>query len=479
MALPRRLALPHGIRARPTRLANSPGALTMALTRDRTRDQKRFEIREQVMDARASRYQEVYARSQRDPQAFWSEAAADIDWIEWPKQVFDPKAGVYGRWFTDGVCNTCWNAVDRHVLAGRGEQAAIIYDSPLAGQKCTITYYRLQVETQVLAAILRNFGVGKGDRVVLYMPMVPEAVIAMLACARLGAVHSVVFGGFAANELATRIADAKPKLIVCASCGIEPGRLVEHKPLLDAAIAAVESKPQRCIVLQRPMLEAQLDQERDIEWNDALAAAEPAPCASVAATDPLYIIYTSGTTGEPKGIVRDNGGHAVALAWTMKNIYDVDPGEVYWAASDIGWTVGHSYTVYGPLLHGCTTVLYEGKPVGTPDAGAFWRVCEQHGVCTLFTAPTAFRAIRQQDPDGEHIARHDLSQFRALFLAGERCDPETLKWAEERLRVPVIDHYWQTETGWPVVANCIGIERLPVVPGSPTKPVPGWDLRVF
>jgi propionyl-CoA synthetase len=307
---------------------------------------------------------------------------------------------------------------------------------------------------------------------------VPEAVIAMLACARIGAIHSVVFGGFAANELATRIEDAKPKVIVSASCGIEPGRLVEYKPLLDAAIAAVDSKPARCIVLQRPMLEAPLDPRRDVEWNDALAGAAPVPCVPLAATDPLYIIYTSGTTGQPKGIVRDNGGHAVALAWSMKNIYDVDPGEVYWAASDIGWTVGHSYTVYGPLLHGCTTILYEGKPVGTPDAGAFWRVCEQHGVCTLFTAPTAFRAIRQQDPDGEHIGRYDLSRLRALFLAGERCDPETLKWAEAQLQIPVIDHYWQTETGWPVVANCIGIERLPVVAGSPTKPVPGWDLRV-
>jgi len=310
------------------------------------------------------------------------------------------------------------------------------------------------------------------------MPMVPEAVIAMLACARLGAIHSVVFGGFAANELATRIDDAKPKVIVSASCGIEPGRLVEYKPLLDAAIGAAEAKPERCIVLQRPMLEAELDPRRDLEWNEALEGTEPVACVPVEATDPLYILYTSGTTGRPKGIVRDNGGHAVALAWTMKNVYDVDPGEVYWAASDIGWAVGHSYTVYAPLLHGCTTVLYEGKPVGTPDAGAFWRVIEQHGVCTLFTAPTSFRAIRQQDPDGEHIRRHDLSGFRALFLAGERCDPETLRWAEERLGVPVIDHYWQTETGWPVVANCTGIERLPVVPGSPTKPVPGWDLRV-
>jgi propionyl-CoA synthetase len=329
----------------------------------------------------------------------------------------------------------------------------------------------------LFAGALAAQGVERGDRVIVYMPMVPEAVVAMLACARLGAIHSVVFGGFAASELATRIEDAKPKLIVSASCGIEPGRLVEYKPLLDAAIDAVESKPQRCIVLQRPMLEASLDPRRDIGWDEALVGAEPADCVSLEATDPLYILYTSGTTGQPKGIVRDNGGHAVALAWSMKNIYDVDPGEVYWAASDIGWTVGHSYTVYAPLFHGSTTVLYEGKPVGTPDAGAFWRVIEQHRVCTLFTAPTAFRAIRQQDPDGELIGRYDLSSLRALFLAGERLDPETLKWAEEQLGVPVIDHYWQTETGWPVAANCIGIERLPVVPGSPTKPVPGWDLR--
>jgi propionyl-CoA synthetase len=309
--------------------------------------------------------------------------------------------------------------------------------------------------------------------------MVPEAVIAMLGCARIGAVHSVVFGGFAANELASRIEDAKPKLVVSASCGVEPTGLVAYKPLLDAAIEMVDAKPERCIVLQRPILEADLDPDRDIDWTEAASAAAPADCVPIRATDPLYILYTSGTTGQPKGIVRDNGGHAVALKWTMKHVYGVDPGEVYWAASDVGWVVGHSYIVYAPLLHGCTSVLYEGKPVGTPDAGAFWRVISQHGVSTLFTAPTAFRAIRQQDPDGAHIGRHDLSRFRALFLAGERCDPETLRWAEEKLGLPVIDHWWQTETGWAIAANCLGIERLPVVPGSPTRAVPGWDVRAM
>jgi propionyl-CoA synthetase len=425
-----------------------------------------------------ARLEETYRHSLDEPEAFWAGAAAAIDWDEpWQRVVDDSRAPFY-RWFAGGRMNTCHNALDRHVEDGRADQPALIYDSPVTHTVATLTYRELRDSVSRFAGALAAQGVTRGDRVIVYMPMVPEAVIAMLACARLGAIHSVVFGGFAANELATRIEDAKPKVIVSASCGIEPTRLVEYKPLLDAAIDMVESKPQGCIVLQRPMLEAALDPGRDIEWNAALAGVTPAGCVSVDATDPLYILYTSGTTGQPKGIVRDNGGHAVALAWTMKNIYDVDPGEVYWAASDIGWTVGHSYTVYAPLLHGCTTVLYEGKPVGTPDAGAFWRVIEQHGVSTLFTAPTAFRAIRQQDPDGEQIERYDLSRFRALFLAGERCDPETLTWAEQQLRVPVIDHYWQTETGWPVAANCLGIERLPVVPGSPTKSVPGWDLRV-
>jgi propionyl-CoA synthetase len=422
--------------------------------------------------------EETYRRSLEEPEAFWAEAAAGIDWDEpWQRVVDDSRAPFY-RWFAGGRMNTCFNALDRHVERGRADQPALIYDSPVTDTVTTRTYRELRDAVADFAGALTAQGVTRGDRVIVYMPMVPEAVIAMLACARIGAIHSVVFGGFAANELATRIEDAKPKVIVSASCGIEPARLVEYKPLLDAAIAMVESKPQRCIVLQRPMLEAALDPDRDVEWNAALTGVTPAACVSVDATDPLYILYTSGTTGQPKGIVRDNGGHAVALAWTMKNIYDVDPGEVYWAASDIGWTVGHSYTVYAPLFHGCTTVLYEGKPVGTPDAGAFWRVIDQHDVGTLFTAPTAFRAIRQQDPNGEQIDRYDLSRFRALFLAGERCDPETLRWAEHQLHVPVIDHYWQTETGWPVAANCIGIERLPVVPGSPTKPVPGWDIRV-
>ena len=423
-------------------------------------------------------FDETYRRSLAEPEAFWADAAAAIDWDEpWHRVLDDSRAPFY-RWFAAGRLNTCYNALDRHVERGRGDQPALIYDSPVTDTVATLNYRELRVAAAHFAGALAAQGVERGDRVILYMPMVPEAVIAMLACARLGAIHSVVFGGFAASELASRIEDAKPKVVVSASCGIEPGRIVAYKPLLDEAIAMVESKPRRCVVLQRPMLDAELDRSRDLEWNDALAGIEPAPCVPVEATDPLYILYTSGTTGQPKGIVRDNGGHAVALAWTMKNIYGVDPGEVYWAASDIGWAVGHSYTVYAPLFHGCTTVLYEGKPVGTPDAGAFWRVIEQHGVCTLFTAPTSFRAIRQQDPHGEHIERYDLSGFRALFLAGERCDPETLGWAEEQLRVPVIDHYWQTETGWPVAANCIGIERLPVVPGSPTKPVPGWDVRV-
>ena len=435
------------------------------------------------MDARASRYQEVYARSQRDPQAFWSEAAADIDWIEWPKQVFDPKAGVYGRWFTDGVCNTCWNAVDRHVLAGRGEQAAIIYDSPLAGQKLTITYHRLQVETQVLAAILRNLGVAKGDRVVLYMPMVPEAVIGMLACARIGAVHSVVFGGFAAKELATRIDDAKPKVMLSASCGLEVGRIVNYKPLLDEAIRVAGHKPEACLILQRPQGDAALVPRRDHDWaklrDEAIVFARSVyDCVPVAATDPLYILYTSGTTGIPKGVVRDNGGHMVALKWSMQNFYGVNPGEVYWAASDVGWVVGHSYIVYAPLLHGCTSILYEGKPVGTPDAGAFWRVIAEHGCVALFTAPTAFRAIKKEDPQGKLLAQHDLGKFRTLFLAGERADPDTVQWAENLLKVPVIDHWWQTETGWAIAGNPVGLGKLPVKYGSASVAMPGYQVDV-
>ena len=435
------------------------------------------------MDARPSRYHEVYARWQRDPQGFWGEAAADIDWFEKPKAAFDPKAGIYGRWFPGGVCNTCFNAVDRHVNAGRGEQAAIIYDSPLAGVKRTITYHRLLTETQVLAAMLRDLGVGKGDRVIIYMPMVPEAVIGMLACARIGAIHSVVFGGFAARELATRIDDAKPKVVLSASCGLEPGRIVHYKPLLDEAIALSQHKPDACLILQRPQAEASLVTGRDHDWaqtrDHALTHARSVyDCVPVAATDPLYILYTSGTTGQPKGVVRDNGGHMVALKWSMKNLYGVEPGETYWAASDIGWVVGHSYIIYAPLFHGCTSILYEGKPVGTPDAGAFWRVIAEHGVAALFTAPTAFRAIKKEDPDGKLLAQYDLSKFRTLFLAGERADPPTLEWAEKMLKVPVIDHWWQTETGWAIAGNPVGLGMLPIKHGSPTVAMPGYDVRI-
>ena len=435
------------------------------------------------MDARPSRYHEVYARWQRDPQGFWGEAAADIDWFEKPKAAFDPKAGIYGRWFPGGVCNTCFNAVDRHVNAGRGEQAAIIYDSPLAGVKRTITYHRLLTETQVLAAMLRDLGVGKGDRVIIYMPMVPEAVIGMLACARIGAIHSVVFGGFAARELATRIDDAKPKVVLSASCGLEPGRIVHYKPLLDEAIALSQHKPDACLILQRPQAHASLIPGRDLDWaqtrDHALTHARSVyDCVPVAATDPLYILYTSGTTGQPKGVVRDNGGHMVALKWSMKNLYGVEPGEAYWAASDIGWVVGHSYIIYAPLFHGCTSILYEGKPVGTPDAGAFWRVIAEHGVSALFTAPTAFRAIKKEDPDGKLLAQYDLSKFRTLFLAGERADPPTLEWAEKMLKVPVIDHWWQTETGWAIAGNPVGLGMLPIKHGSPTVAMPGYDVCI-
>ena len=436
------------------------------------------------MDARTSRYPEVYARWQRDPEGFWAEAAQAIDWIETPKRIFDPDAGVYGRWFVDGVCNTCWNAVDRHVMSGRGEQVAIIYDSPLAGQKRTLTYHRLQVETQVLAAILRNFGVEKGDRVILYMPMVPEAVIAMLACARIGAVHSVVFGGFAANELATRIDDAKPKLVLSASCGLEPGRIVAYKPLLDEAIRLATHKPGVCLILQRPQQQAALLPGRDHDWaqlrDEAIVFARSVyECTPLAATDPLYILYTSGTTGRPKGVVRDNGGHMVALEWSMQNLYGIAPGETWWCGSDIGWVVGHSYIVYGPLLHGATSVMYEGKPVGTPDAGAFWRVISEHGAVAFFTAPTAFRAIKKEDPQGKLLAAYDLAKFRTLFLAGERADPDTIQWAERLLNKPVIDHWWQTETGWCIAGNPVGLGQLPIKYGSPTVPMPGYDVRVL
>src|ERR1700724_3599420 len=433
-------------------------------------------------DRLVSRYPDVYARAQRDPEGFWGEAARAIDWYEPAKRVFDPAAGVYGRWFVGATCNTCHNAVDRHVAAGRANQPALIYDSPLAGVKRTFTYAELLAEVATLAAVLKDLGVGVGDRVILYMPMVPEAVIGMLACARIGAIHSVVFGGFAPKELATRIEDCEPKLILSASCGIEPGRIVTYKNLLDEAIALSKSKPQTCLILQRPQAAASLIAGRDHDWaalrQAALAAGKTAPCVPVAATDPLYILYTSGTTGVPKGVVRDNGGHMVALKWSMQYLYGVEPGEVYWAASDVGWVVGHSYIVYAPLLHGCTSILYEGKPVGTPDAGAFWRVIAEHGAAALFTAPTAFRAIKKEDPQGKFLAPHDLSKFRTLFLAGERADPDTLHWAEGHLGRPVLDHWWQTETGWAIVANCVGLGMLPVKYGSPTKAVPGYDVQV-
>ena len=425
-----------------------------------------------------SNYDDVYDRSLNDPAGFWGEAAREIDWIEPWKQVFDASNAPFYRWFVGGVLNTCYNAVDRHVARGRAEQPALIYDSPVTDTVRTYTYRELRDEVAPFAGALASYGVTKGERVIIYMPMVPEAVIAMLACARLGAIHSVVFGGFAANELAGRIDDCQPRVIVSASCGIEVNRVIPYKPLLDGAIELALHKPAASIILQRPMAACALVPGRDVDWNEAVAAAEPHGCVPVAATDPLYILYTSGTTGEPKGVVRDNGGHAVALKWSMKNIYGVDPGEVYWAASDVGWVVGHSYIVYAPLLNGNTTVLYEGKPVGTPDAGAFWRVISQHKVGVLFTAPTAFRAIKREDPEGALIANYDLSRFKALFLAGERLDPDTLQWAEKSLGVCVIDHWWQTETGWSICANCVGIEPLPIKQGSPTKPVPGMDVRV-
>lgn len=429
----------------------------------------------------ASRYHETYARWQSDPAAFWAEAAQAIEWIKPPRQIFDASAGVYGRWFPDATCNTCFNALDRHVRDGRGEQPALIYDSPVTGTKATYSYAQLLDEVATLAAVLQDLGIGKGDRVIIYMPMIPEAAFAMLACARLGAVHSVVFGGFAAKELATRIDDATPKLILTATCGIEPTRVVEYKPLLDGALALASHKPEACLVLQRPQADASMHASRDKNWRSLVAAAKAAgrkaDCVEVAATDPLYILYTSGTTGRPKGVVRDNGGHLVALKWTMENLYGVKPGEVFFTASDVGWVVGHSYIVYAPLLHGATSVLYEGKPVGTPDPGAFWRVIAEHKVVALFTAPTAFRAIRKEDPQARHLAGRDLSHFRALFLAGERADPDTLKWAEEVLKVPVIDHWWQTETGSCIVGNPIGLGLLPVKHGSPTVPMPGYAVE--
>jgi propionyl-CoA synthetase len=424
-------------------------------------------------------YETAYRNWQRDPEGFRAEAAAAIHWYRRWDEVLDTSRPLFARWFSGGLVNTCHNVLDLHVANGRAEQVALIYDSPVTNTIKSYTYRELLNEVALFAGALQQQGVGTGDRVIIYMPMVPEAVIAMLACARLGAVHSVVFGGFAADELATRINDARPRLIVSASCGIEVNRLVPYKPMLDKAIAIAKAKPARCIILQRPQLAAELIAGRDVEWYDALAKARPADCIPVAATDPLYILYTSGTTGIPKGIVRDNAGHLVALKWSMKNVYGMEPGEVFWSASDLGWAVGHSYIVYGPLLHGNTTVLYEGKPVGTPDPGAFWRVISQHNVRAFFTAPTAFRAIKREDHAGEYLRKYDLKNFRTLFLAGERCDPDTLAWAEKQLAVPVIDHWWQTETGWPIGANCTGLELLPVKPGSCGRAVPGYDVRVL
>jgi propionyl-CoA synthetase len=427
----------------------------------------------------ASIYEEVYARSRRDPEGFWAAAAEDIYWDRRWDRVLDGGRPPFFRWFAGGMLNTCYNALDLHIDRGRGKQRALIHDSPVTGTVRAYTYFELRDAVARCAGALARLGIGRGDRVIIYMPMVPEAVIAMLACARIGAVHSVVFGGFAPAELAKRIDDARPRLIVSASCGIEVNRVIPYKPLLDQAIAMSASRPERCVILQRPMERAALIPGRDLDWDEALSGAPAADCVPVAATDPLYILYTSGTTGIPKGVVRDHGGHAVALKWSMSNIYGVGAGDTMFTASDIGWVVGHSYIVYGPLLRGATSILYEGKPVGTPDPGAFWRLSAQHGVNVIFTAPTAFRAIKKEDPQGVHVGQHDLSRFRTLFLAGERCDPDTLHWAEERLGVPVIDHWWQTETGWPIAANCVGLGMLPVKPGSPTKPVPGYDVRVL
>ncbi len=424
-------------------------------------------------------YKETYKRSMEDPDGFWSDAAADIDWYKpWDKVLDDSNVPFY-RWFSGGELNTCFNALDRHADGGRGDQLALIHDSPVTDSKTTFTYRELRDNVAKVAGAMAALGVTKGDRVIVYMPMIPEAAIAMLACARIGAIHSVVFGGFAAKELATRIDDSKPRLIVSASCGIEGAKVIPYKPLLDDAIDLSQHKPDHTMIYQRPQVEADLQSGRDVNWEQSVAAAAPADCVPVAATDPLYILYTSGTTGIPKGVVRDNGGHAVAMKWSMKNIYNVDPGDVFWAASDVGWVVGHSYIVYAPLLHGATTIMFEGKPVGTPDPGAFWRVISENNVKVMFTAPTAFRAIKREDPEAEYLKKYDMSNFKALFLAGERCDPDTLAWAQNTLKVPVVDHWWQTETGWGIAANCLGIEELPIKPGSPTVCVPGYDVQIL
>ncbi|MBT3013909.1 MAG: propionyl-CoA synthetase [Candidatus Thiodiazotropha sp. (ex Lucina aurantia)] len=426
-----------------------------------------------------SRYAEIYQQSLNDPEVFWGTVAKGLHWYEHWDKVLDESAKPSPRWFSGGMFNTCYNALDRHVEAGNGDRLALIYDSPVTEQKRTYSYSELRDTVARLAGVIASHGVGKGDRVIIYMPMIPEAAIAMLACARIGAIHSVVFGGFAAKELATRIDDCQPKMILSASCGIEPSRLVAYKPLLDEAIDIARHKPTTCIIKQRTQLAAELQDGRDFDWEGSLSQADPVDCVPVEATDPLYILYTSGTTGQPKGVVRDNGGHAAALLWSMKNIYNVEAGDVYWAASDVGWVVGHSYIVYGPLLAGCTTVIYEGKPVGTPDPGAFWRMISEYKVKVLFTAPTAFRAIKKEDPQGAYMSKYDIGCMDALFLAGERCDPDTLHWAETMLDKPVVDHWWQTETGWAIAANPMGIEPLPIKAGSPTVSMVGYDVRVL
>ena len=424
-------------------------------------------------------YRDMYRASLTDPDRFWADAAREVTWIRPPQVILDDSTPPFYRWFPDAELNTCANALDRHVDAGLGNQAALIYDSPVTATQRTYTYADLLDVTARFAGALHDLGVGKGDRVVIYMPMIPEAVISMLACARIGAVHSVVFGGFAAHELAARIDDARPTVIVSASCGIEPSRVVQYKPMLDEAIDASAHPPRHCVIVQRDRLQCAMVDGRDHDWDELIAGAQPAAAVPVAATDPLYILYTSGTTGRPKGIVRDNGGHAVALLWSMRHIYDIAPGDVFWAASDVGWVVGHSYIVYGPLLVGATTVLYEGKPVGTPDPGAFWRVITDHDVKVLFTAPTAIRAIRKDDPEGSWLKRYERASLRSLFFAGERLDPDTYQWASQMLGVPVIDHWWQTETGWAIAANPLGVEPLPIKPGSPAVPMAGYEIAIL